>query len=279
MSDCLICGGRLSPCDYPGLLRCRSCSFLTADLQLSDDQLRTLYSSSYFCGEEYRDYLAEQSTLERNFVQRLRCLLRFVPHARSKHLFEIGCAYGFFLKTAAPFFASVEGIDISTEAVWYAQHELGFCASAGTFDEYIPKNHVDVAVIWDTIEHLSRPDTYIRKLTGLMDPGGIVAITTGDLESLVARARKTKWRQIHPPTHLHYFSKSTLARLLEKNGFTIRFVQHCGNYRTLDTAFYTILVLRRDYAWLYKRLRQTGLLNVPFYLNLYDTLFIIAEKS
>ncbi len=277
MNSCLICGGQYFPSDYPGLLRCGSCGFLTANLRLGEEQLRSLYSHAYFCGHEYRDYLEERSVQELNFRARLDTLLRFVPHPESRHLIEIGCAYGFFLKMASECFASAVGIDISEKAVLYARNQLGCSVFTGNFDEY--QQRIDVAVMWDTIEHLARPDAYIHRLGQVMSRGGIVAITTGDLGSLVARTRKAKWRQIHPPTHLHYFSESTLSQMLRQNSFKIRLVQHCGFYRTLDTALYTILVLRHSYPGIYRLLKRSRLLGIPFYLNLYDTLLVIAEKD
>ena len=55
-------------------------------------------------------------------------------------------------------------------------------------------------------------------------------MTTGDIGSLMARWRGARWRQIHPPTHLHYFSKLTLAQLLERHGFTVAYAGYDGMY-------------------------------------------------
>ena len=62
--------------------------------------------------------------------------------------------------------------------------------------------------MWDTIEHLKRPDLFVQKAAADLRPGGLIALTTGDIGSLNARLRGARWRMIHPPTHLHYFSVS-----------------------------------------------------------------------
>jgi len=277
-TNCLVCGAAYKPSRLPGLLACEACGFTTADVALSGKELENLYGAGYFAGGEYRDYVSERSMIEKHFRLRLKKLLEYIPDPGSKRLFEIGSAYGFFLWVAREKFASVAGIDISREAAEYAAGTLGLRVEAADFSQYEFPAPPDVVCLWDTVEHLSRPDLYLERIARSMMPGGILALTTGDVGSLVARFRGAKWRQIHPPTHLHYFSKATLRRLLERYGFEIRFSGYDGVYRSLDTMAYMILVLRRKQPRLYAALKRTGLLGYDLYLNLYDLLFVIAEK-
>jgi Methyltransferase domain len=131
---------------------------------------------------------------------------------------------------------------------------------------------------WDVIEHLRRPDLYIEKIANTFPRGGVLALTTGDLDSWVARARGSKWRQIHPPTHLHYFSRRTLGRLLDRNGLKIKYMCSEGMYRRVETMAYIVLCLKHNRRDLYAHLRKTGLLNWDLYLNLGDIVFVVAEK-
>jgi len=276
---CLVCGGPYGASRLPGLLQCRSCGFITANLRLSQEELERLYSTAYFTGEEYNDYVGERALIERHFQERLRVLSRHVDAAQSRTLFEVGCAYGFFLNVAQREFRSVSGIDISTDAVAYARDQLHLDAVAGDFAAFPVGEPVDVVCMWDTIEHLADPDIYVRKAAEILRPGGHLAITTGDIGSLVARWRGSKWRQIHPPTHLHYFSRSTLTQLLEREGFTVRYVGHDGMYRSVETMAYIILAIKRRQPKLFNALKRSGLLNWSLYLNLYDIIFVIAEKT
>ena len=154
----------LRPSRISGLLMCEECKFTTADLTISEEQLRQLYAGTYFAGDEYRDYIADRPVIERQFKLRLRRLLRFVPDAHKKSLFEIGCAYGFFLSIAKNTFHSAEGIDISNEAIKYARQVLGLNARSSEFLAHEFDMAPDVVCMWDTIEHLCRPDLYIEKL-------------------------------------------------------------------------------------------------------------------
>lgn len=278
ISACLVCGGGYRPSQLPGLLACEACSFTTADVALSSGQLEELYSARYFAGGEYKDYLSERRMIEKHFRIRLKKLLEYVPDPASKRLLEIGCAYGFFLWVARERFGSVAGIDISRDAAEYAARTLELDVQAGDFSDYESRERPDVVCLWDTIEHLARPDLYLEKIARNINPGGIVALTTGDLGSFVARFRGKRWRQIHPPTHLHYFSKDTLGRLLERYGFRVRYCGYEGVYRSADTMAYMILALRHGRPGLHAALKRMGVLDWNLYLNLRDIVFVIAEK-
>jgi SAM-dependent methyltransferase len=260
------------------LLTCPECKFTTANLTLSEEQLRELYTADYFTGNEYRDYVADRAVIERQFRRRLKRLLQFVPDAPAKSLFEIGCAHGFFLEVARKDFRSVAGIDLSEDAIAYARQNLGVQAQSSEFLTHQFIDPPDVICLWDTIEHLAQPDLYLRKIADLLSPGGVLAVTTGDLDSWLARARGSKWRQIHPPTHLHYFSRKTLSRLLLRNGFEIECINSEGMYRRVDTMAYIVLCLKHNRRQLYSQLSKTRLLNWDLYLNLGDIMFVVARK-
>lgn len=276
--DCLVCGGTLGPARLPGLLGCGDCGFKTAAAGLEAGQLERLYGERYFLGEEYADYLAERRIIEKNFLRRLATLLPYVREPKASRLLEIGCAYGFFLSLACDVFSRVEGIDISKPAIDYATR-AGLTVRCGDFLVEEVRGPIDVACLWDTIEHLARPDLYVAKLATLMGRGGVVAITTGDIDSLLARLRGRRWRQIHPPTHLHYFSRRTLQLLLERHGFSLRYVGYDGNYRSLDMIAYITLVNRQGCPRAYAALKRLGLLNWDLYINLRDIVYVIAEKQ
>ena len=80
----MVCGGLYGGSRFPGLLECRSCGFSTADLDISAEELESLYTAKYFAGEEYKDYIAEETLMKKQFRVRLATLLRYVPDAASK---------------------------------------------------------------------------------------------------------------------------------------------------------------------------------------------------
>jgi len=107
----------------------------------------------------------------------------------------------------------------------------------------------------------------------------VLAVTTNDVDSRVARLRGEKWRQIHPPTHLFYFSPDTLARAARQAGLQTVDVSYVGYTRGYKSMAYGVFALRNPrLAWVYKLLTLGGRVDFPVYLNLYDIMMFTARK-
>lgn len=279
MNECIVCGSTQAEPFYAGLLKCKRCGHVFADLRLTDEELFQLYSRNYFFGDEYSDYVADKRVIQKNFKLRLKTLQAFLNPTLHTKLLEIGCAYGFFLETARSRFDTVQGIDITEEGVRYTREILHLDALHGDLLEYdLGEQKFDVACMWDTIEHLRSPQLYVEKVSKHMDSGALLAITTGDINSLNARMRKSKWRLIHPPTHLHYFSIKSLAKMLNNYRFDVIYNRYCGFYRSVDNVAYNIFVLRQKQPRLYNLMKRLRLTDFDFYLNMYDIMYVIARK-
>jgi len=273
---CLVCGGELGPSPLDGLRRCVDCGFVTADTDLDASDFMTLYGADYFHGSEYLDYVEERESLRLNFARRMPVLEALAGGLQGKSLLEIGCAYGFFLELARERGIDARGIDIAADGVRYAQETLGVRAEAGDYLA-LQTDPVELIAMWDTVEHLPRPDLFLGKAAADLRPGGLVAITTGDIGSLNARLRGRRWRMIHPPTHLHYFSTATMTRLLARFGLEVVHLSHPGVSRRLHSILHIVVVHRLGAAWL-NRIASRTLPNLALTLNLHDVMFVVAQK-
>ncbi len=279
MIACEVCNGAGREVGYAGLRRCAVCSHVWADLSIDAEAIQHLYQRSYFFGDEYGNYLDDRRIIEKNFAGRLSTLQRFLT-ASHRRLFEVGCAYGFFLNAARPMFETVRGIDVAEDAARYARQELGLDVSCGDLlSADLSGQSFDVVCLWDTIEHLATPRRYLETVAAHMPTGSLIAITTGDVGSLNARIQKGRWRLIHPPTHLHYFTRRSLSQLLDRCGFRVIHVEYCGVYRSLAGMLHNLVSLgwrqRRLGGWL-QRAAPPGL---DVYLNLHDIMYIVAERQ
>ena len=276
---CIVCGSQDYSTLYPAIVRCKSCEFVFAEEDVQEHELLRIYQKNYFFGEEYSDYKKDREVLRRNFELRLDVLRKFADPARHKRLFEIGSAYGFFLELAREHFEVVGGIDITEDGVRHCVNELGLDVIQGDLlQTNLGDQKFDLVCMWDTIEHLRTPNLYLEKISEHMPSGSLLTVTTGDIDSANARMKKSKWRLIHPPTHLQYFSLKTLTRMLDGLGFDVIYSHHCGFYRSLDNVFYNLFVLRGGVPVLYRLMVKTGFARRFFYLNLYDIMYVIARK-
>ncbi len=185
-------------------LRCLRCGHISVQLDISDAELVRMYESCFFSEGAYADYVKDKEVLQKNFSRFIAILRQYSPGGL---LFEVGCAYGFFLELARQHW-QVGGVDINRISTSFARERLGLDVMYGNLlDLPIKDETYDVVAMWDTIEHLRNPADYVSKISMILKPGGILALTTGDVGSLVARVRGRQWRLYHPPFHLHYFSR------------------------------------------------------------------------
>jgi SAM-dependent methyltransferase len=277
-TSCNFCEGTSSRSHFPeyGIVKCENCGLIFFPLRQLQAAPEELYRKEYFQGGEYSDYGSDKAIFQKNFTARVRELS---SRGKGGKLLEIGCAYGFFLQLAGEHFQA-KGIDISSDAAKYAKDTLGLNAEAGNFLD-LPDEVAayDVICMWDTIEHLAAPMDYLKKAAIWLKPGGSLILTTGDIHSLLARARGSKWRQIHPPTHLYYFDQKTITRALGTAGLKVVSIKYPGQYRSFRSMMYEIFSLRLPkFKIIYQVFTLGGKLDFPIYLNTFDIMEVTAER-
>lgn len=147
-------------------------------------------------------------------------------HAPGGRLLEVGCANGYFLNAARTTY-DVVGVEPSRWAR-AAAGRLGLSVPAATLEEArFPDAAFDAVVLIDVIEHLPDPLAVLTEAARLLRPGGILYLVTPDAESLSARLLRGRWWGLRP-AHVYYFSRRTMAGMLEKAGFRMEFARSYG---------------------------------------------------
>jgi 2-polyprenyl-3-methyl-5-hydroxy-6-metoxy-1,4-benzoquinol methylase len=278
--ECVACGSpQPTRTLFAGAVRCRSCGLGFRVAEKVAETLRTAYDENYYAGVEYVDYLQEKAMLQKNFARRIAYLRRWNEGGR---LFEIGAAYGFFLELARQHW-TVAGCDVSEAASAYARGQAALEVYCGDFTQLgaPAAGPYDLVCLWDTIEHLHHPDQVVARAAQALRPGGLLCMTTGDLDSHSARMQGRFWRLLHAPTHFYFFGRRSITRLLERNGLRVVDFEYEGSYRSLAQMAYRLLVANKDSRIgraLYTGLGHTGLLRRDAYVNLYDLMFVAALK-
>jgi len=230
---------------------------------------KALYTQAYFEGgvpDGYYDYVGSEAFLVREYAKRLEVIRSYQASGR---LLEVGCATGAFLAHAGRYF-STEGIDVSAFAVQEARGK-GLKVTCGTLDDADLAPPYDVAVLFDTIEHLEAPARTLTRLHALLAPRGYVVITTGDAGSVLARLSGRAWRLMTPPQHLWFFSKRNLRLLLERLGFEVRSARY--RWRLVPVSLMWYQLVRGRLGLPHPVLNQMVL---P--VNLYDTVTVVAQR-
>lgn len=185
-------------------------------------ELARLYDDAYWedpGAEGYSGYAAAESRKRHHFAGLLDAIEAVVPVG---DLLEIGSAYGFFLDEAHHRGWRVRGVEPSSSARAYARGTLGLDIGSEPLTELVvQRESVDAIAMWDVIEHLPDPRATVEAAFAWLRPGGVLALSTGDVASLSARLHGRDWSLMTPPWHQFYFSRSTMRRLLESTGFEV----------------------------------------------------------
>ncbi len=283
MTPCIVCGADAWKPQWEILCRCRSCGFIRAAELPPATTAAEIYTEAYFAGEEYGDYLADRHVHLRNFAARWGDMQRLAGKLTS--VFEIGCAYGLFLECATSQGATAAGIDVCREAVEHAASQLGQRATAGDFmTAPMEAGQHQAFCLWDTIEHLPHPEAVIGRVVELLPESGWLFLTTGDIGSPLARMRGRRWRMIHPPTHLQYFSRETMRRFLVRQGLEVVEIKSVAVYRTLHSVLAGLSVLGKGWsrsiaARLGKTIPARTQQRLGAWVNLGDIMGVAARKS
>ncbi len=288
--SCRLCGGsvgrvahRIFEKQGHVVVRCPHCSLVyRADLP-TRDALRGIYDEQYFkaatddrAGTGYRDYLAEESTHRIQARRRLDLLSSFIDLGR---IYDVGCAAGFFLDEARKQGWSVKGVDISEQMAERARKQLSLDVAGGLFVEQ-PVETCDALTMWDYIEHVVDPAEELEHAAACLRPGGVLALSTGDVESVAARVSGSCWHLFTPRHHNFFFSRETLASYLARAGFATVYVGHPGGSYSLAYLLHKLKTMTSAGTAHRAAAAAAGtrLARVRVPVNLFDIMTVIALR-
>lgn len=228
LNHCDLCG---SPADGSRRLfkklglwvaQCRNCKLIYVNPRLRQSILLQRYSDEYF-QNEYVPLHGEYNE-QANYNWHAPFLRELDAHAPTRgKLLDIGCAIGLFLAAARLDGWQVLGNELSPFASQYALEKFRIDVIAGKAETLdLPPRSFDAVTLWETIEHVQSPSATIRKAAELVRPGGILALSTPNIDSISYRLLKDKWWIVAPKEHIFYFSQKTLTRLLAQCGFQVK---------------------------------------------------------
>lgn len=265
--NCIVCDSNKAVNLYADLkIKKCECGHCYYDNDLNIEEIKHIYSKEYFSGQEYSNYKADKVVIERNFKKKISKLFKYRKDGK---LLEIGSAFGFFLELADQFY-NVTGYEISAYAADYACKALNLNVKNSDFlTDNIEQSSFDMVCMYDTIEHLKYPNLYLNKVYDILKDDGYLIISTGDINSILAKIMGKYWRLIHPPSHIHYFSKYSLIQLLNNYNFKVIDIEYIGLWRSFMQLFDEFFKLKE----------LSKFIPGSFYLNTFDIMEITAKKD
>ena len=205
---------RIDKCAHCGLVQVRNAP--------SKEEIVAIYDKEFF-DIHYTNWQNDQNKIRdeySKFDYRLREIERKVE--KRGIILDVGCSFGFFLDVARGRGWQTYGVEVSDFAAQYAMKELGLeVIKTPLTESNLRKKFFDVVTMWNVIEHLENPCENVDYIHKILKDNGLLVLTTGNVESYVAKIQRKNWRMFMPPTHLFHFSPKSINYLLKKCGFNV----------------------------------------------------------
>ncbi|MBU2530377.1 MAG: class I SAM-dependent methyltransferase, partial [Elusimicrobia bacterium] len=211
--------------NYGRVVKCKNCGLVYTNPRPP----KPLLEEGYTTGKD-ECYLSESSSRSINAHLSLNTIKRFVGGGK---LLEIGSSVGYFLNAARLDF-DITGFEPSKWACDIAKKRFKLDIFNSPFKtEYLPSENFDVISMVDVIEHLTDPKDTLKKMSGIIKPGGLLYIVTPDINGLTAKILRSYWWGLRP-SHICYFTPKTLGKMLKELGFKVVLKKSYGRIFSLN---------------------------------------------
>lgn len=137
-------------------------------------------------------------------------------------LLEVGCGLGHLVGQLDGDFFSM-GLDVNRWALLQAKNVAVRTFLQEGFAEDLPYANASFGsvIIKHVIEHLPRPERCIAELGRILAPGGLLVLSTPNLNSLLKPMKGDQWIGYRDPTHISLKPPHEWLGLLKNAGFAI----------------------------------------------------------
>ncbi|MEW6457255.1 MAG: class I SAM-dependent methyltransferase [Acidobacteriota bacterium] len=224
------------------LSKCEMCDFVFANPMPSKAQILKYYQSM-----EDNAYQKEEEGRSFNFLRIINYLEKI--SRKNAKLLDVGTATGIFINLAKSKGFNATGIEPSKWSVEKAKEIYGIELIQEDFLDYEFGNEgFDVVTLIDLIEHTPYPEKVVEKTHNILKNKGVIVIVTPDVFSPVAKILGRRWWHFRP-AHLVFFTKKSLTKLLELNGFKILKIRKYVWKFTLSYIMSRFKIMKRVSEW------------------------------
>ncbi len=223
------------------LVECLSCGFVYVNprppvevieqgYRLPEKQREEIPFNLTATYQEYYTDRHEQNTsqIEQTILHLLKIANRVPEDCR---LLDLGCGNGTFLECAVTLGLEAYGCDLGDwmKGILHQKNLMSRVYIGNFYDAPYPDEFFDIIHASAVLGHLYAPRRELKQLRRKLKSDGILALmSTPNIDSIFIRLGIDSFDGNVPLTHLSYFSKNTLIRFLQQQGFQPMFTKTWG---------------------------------------------------
>ncbi len=163
-------------------------------------------------------------------IQRARALTQLCPPGT---VLDVGTGSGHFLVAMRQAGWAGAGVEPNASMADFAQRALQLNVVAGDIFAWPFSEPVNLMTLWDALEHTPSPMAVLRQARALLKPGGWLALSVPNWDSLERRLFRERWIAHDAPRHLYHFGPRALRAMLGQAGFAVRRLQATAPVQSL----------------------------------------------
>lgn len=149
-------------------------------------------------------------------------MARLLGNASRGRFLDVGCGYGFYVRQARQLGFDVSAIELASTERRIAKELADVDAQAVSFEQFeAPAAGFSAILMSQILEHAHDVNLWAEKSHRLLSKQGVLAVAVPNFASAFRRVLQEKEPFITPPSHLNFFTPSSLARLLASHGFRV----------------------------------------------------------
>jgi 2-polyprenyl-3-methyl-5-hydroxy-6-metoxy-1,4-benzoquinol methylase len=211
------------------------------------DQILEILDPDKFYNSGERQVTSKLSDIRPDHLGRYEFANQYIN--QNDKVLDIACGigYGSFIMAKSNDEVSVTGVDISPQAVEYANKfykKTNNCfIEANCLTVEFEAKSFDTVVSFETIEHLDQDEFFVKRVYDFLKPGGTFICSTQNQDVLPYDSKRF-------PYHVKHYTVNEMKSILEKSGFYVKnlFSQHRRNSKAVspDTeGLYQIFVCQK----------------------------------
>ncbi len=153
------------------------------------------------------------------------------PPRAPRRFLDVGAGEGTLLQVAGARGWQAEGIDVAGEMVRHGREKLGLQVQHATLEQAkLDLGAFDCIVLNHVLEHVRDPVAALRRVAGLLRPGGVVRVEVPNLASLSSHLKNLQsrlglkrqpWKHYSVEHHFWFFTPATLRKTFAGAGLEI----------------------------------------------------------